>query len=353
MTNFFTRITSFTNRLRSDDSSSTNEFSMPAARLANGARSPPTFHINGINHQTPELQKKDEIEESPVMITSGKFSPPPYLFEGLRNPFSDPWCSDTSKEDGTSLNSIGMKELSTDSTLERHVKYKTDSLDDEGNDEVELWPLPPPSPQHCSEPPKQKPPLAPKPPIPPKLPVSTPYAVPIIIPSTSSTLTRKKHHSQYAQPSILTKTLLGSEEISNSDSSQMSPKSVIQTDNTFNGLQHSMMTEIDQTYNEIKDQTIIPESPRHSPPPLPTKLPLLGNNINILPEPTTAPPPPPPPPPLPPPTLPISPLSSPPTSPPDSPPSSPALSPQTSSSTSESQASSSPNSPPHYLLNWR
>ena len=326
---------------------------MPAARLANGARSPPTFHINGIHRQTPEMQTKDDID-SPVMITSGKFSPPPYLFEGLRNPFSDPWCSDTSKEDGTSLNSIGMKELSKDSTLERHVQIKTGSLEDECVDDGEVWPLPPSQTQPSSEPPKQKPPLAPKPPIPPKIPVSTPYAVPSIIPSTSSTLTRKVHHSQYAQPSIQANASSGNNgTTSNGESTELSPITIVHGGNT-NGLDHSMLSEIDKTYKQITDQKFPPEiltKPSPHSPLSPIKIHLKENLSYEQQEPP--PPPPPPPPPLPPATLPISPLSSPPTTPQDSPPSSPALSPPTSSSTSDSQPSSSPNSPPHYLLNWR
>lgn len=356
MANFFNR---FTNRWRSEDTASTNEFSMPAARLANGARSPPALHINGIHRQTPELQKKDDID-SPVMITSGKFSPPPYLFEGLRNPFSETWCSDTSKEDATSLNSLGLKELSRASTLERHAKIRNDnSLDDDeiDDDEEQLWPLPPPPPKPSSEPPKQKPPLAPKPPVPPMPPSSAPYAIPNIIPSTS-TLTRR-HHSQYAQPSIQSGMTNGPGELQNSDASAKSPTSKPGKDDTPTAGNESMLFEIDKTFKEISEQKTVheikpvpsshspPKPPDHSPPPIPANAPLESSERKL---PTETPPTPPP---LPPPTLPISPLSSPPTTPPDSPPSSPALSPQTSSPSSETQPSSSPNSPPHFLLNWR
>ena len=317
---------------------------MPAARLANGARSPPRFHVNGIQGPTPDMQKKEDLD-SPVMITSGKFSPPPCLFEGLRNPFSETWCSDTSKEDATSLNSIGLKELSKASTLERHVNGKTDSLNDEFDDDDEediLWPVPPP--MQTIDTNKQKAILAPKPPVPPKPPSTTPYAVPNIVPGTS-TLTRKTHRSQYAQPSI---------QAVNSDSSNV-------TEGT-NGVSipisgDSMLLEIEKTYNEnkVNSSNGIPESsytycgtspplpPTNPPPELPSKL-LVNQTSQPPPEP---PPEPPPPPPLPPVNLPISPLSS----PPDSAGSSSQLSPP--SSPSDSPPSSSPNSPPHFLLNWR
>ena len=347
MANFFNRITNFTNRLRAQDASPTNEFNLPAARLANGARSPPMLHINGIHRQTPDDQKKDDLD-SPVVITSGKFSPPPYLFEGLRDPFADQWCSsDTSKEEATSLNSLGIKELSKASTLERQGTSKRRISDDDFEDELLNEPWPPPPNVSSSEPPKQKPPLAPKPPVPPKPPISTPYAVPIVTAGTS-TLKRKAQYSQYAKPSIHSNNSEASENMGPLGNGIENHRNTLIENAAM--LQESMLSEIDKTYKEISEQSdsiemTMKSPPQHSPPPAPT-IPSASLSQSVPQNSSSEPLPP-----LPPPDLPISPLSSSPTTPLQSPPSSTQLSPP--SSPSDSPPSSSPNSPPHFLLGWR
>ncbi|XP_018019852.1 vegetative cell wall protein gp1-like [Hyalella azteca] len=365
MTSFINRITNATNGWRTEDSSSTNEFNLPAARLANGARSPPTLHVNGIHRQTPDTQDKDELD-SPVQITSGKFSPPPYLFDGLKNPFTDPWHSDTSKEDATSMNSLGLKELSKASTLERHTDLKNDiSLAEDDLEDEEMWPLPPPPPVPSTDHLKHKINSCVKPPVPPKPPATSPYAIPNAIPSTS-TLNRKTHRSQYAQPAVQSS---ASQDCGSSFSSVTSPLYPFSPTSTLAKNQKSllpkgsMLSEIEKSFKELNDKispepTLIP--PAHTAPPPPTAAPPFplsnGSAKSTAPENKSSPPDPPSPPlppPLPPASLPISPLSSSPTTPPDSPPSSPALSPPTSSTSSDSQPSSSPNSPPHFLMSWR
>ncbi|KAL7645600.1 UNVERIFIED_CONTAM: hypothetical protein RMT77_003986 [Armadillidium vulgare] len=126
----------------------------PAARLANGTCSPPTLHANHTNgiHRIPGPEPPVSKElESPHVITSGKFSPPPYLFKGLFNPFDmEVPLSENRSEKEESISSIEkkMEEVSLTSN-----KSETSEGEEEGEGnyhDPDSWRAPPPSPNAFS-----------------------------------------------------------------------------------------------------------------------------------------------------------------------------------------------------------
>ncbi|KAF2358219.1 hypothetical protein FHG87_011028, partial [Trinorchestia longiramus] len=164
------------------------------------------------------------------------------------------------------------------STLERHTDMKNDlsvaedDLDDE--DEEELWPLPPPPSGSSTDTLKLKLASNVKPPVPPKLPTTSPYAVPHAMPSTS-TLTRKTHRSQYAQPSVQGSSVQDCEPTFGTMTSPMypfSPTSTLGKAQKSLVQKGSMVSEIEKSFQEINDkmssepQLIAPTHPAPPPP---------------------------------------------------------------------------------------
>lgn len=121
----------------------------PAARLANGTCSPPTLHTNGIHRISPPEPPPPVKElDSPVVITSGKFSPPPYLFKGLFNPFDmEMPLSESLTEKEVSISSIEKK---MEDSLASSKSSQSFNEEDKFKEVTNSWRAPPPSPNAYS-----------------------------------------------------------------------------------------------------------------------------------------------------------------------------------------------------------
>lgn len=118
-----------------------------AARLANGACSPSAFHsnhFNGIQRIPLPDPPSPKERESPVVVVPGKFSPPPYLFKELFNPFEmETRFFEKNSEKSSSSYSIEKKSSETTSSEKsEQCEYGAQAM----LSEIDKWKIPPPSP---------------------------------------------------------------------------------------------------------------------------------------------------------------------------------------------------------------